>query len=394
VVRRAHDTEEHMTRAISRIRVEGFRSLRSVDLVPGRITVLIGPNGSGKSNLLSLLRMVALMRTASLRRFVGESGGASSLLHYGPKVTRELSVRIELEQDTGSHAYAARLGHAAADSLIFLDETVGYRPPGADSFQVVSLGAGHAESRLDDEAADPASQIARAVRWWLSQISFFHFHDTSATSALRQNARQEDARSLRSDGSNLAAYLRALATSDGENERKAWQRIHQLVRRVAPFLKELRPTLVAPAHPDTSAVRLDCIDERDETFGPHHLSDGTLRCIALFTALGQPADRLPAFIGIDEPELGLHPAALAVLAALIRSISHRCQVLLATQSPALLDLFEPGEVVVAERAAGETTMKRLEPDKLKAWLEDYSLSELYDGIATAPSSRLDEHPGL
>lgn len=367
-----------MTRAIICIQVEGFRSLKSVDLVPGPLTVLIGPNGSGKSNLLSVLRMVALMRTASLRRFVGESGGASSLLHYGPKNTREVRMRLEFEQDTGCNAYAARLGYAAADSFIFLDETVEYRPPGADAFQVVSLGAGHAESRLDDEAEDPENEIARTVRWWLSQISFFHFHDTSATSALRQNARQEDARFLRSDGSNLAAYLRALETSDAENERKAWQRINQLVRRVAPFIKELRPTLVAPSHPAMSAVRLDWIDERDQIFGPHHLSDGTLRCIALFTALAQPAQRLPVFISIDEPELGLHPAALVVLAALIRSIGHRCQVLLATQSPALLDLFEPGEVVVAERTAGETTARRLEPDKLKAWLEDYSLSELYD----------------
>ncbi|RKG60530.1 DUF2813 domain-containing protein [Corallococcus sp. AB011P] len=365
-------------RAITRIHVEGFRSLQNVDLEPGRVTVLIGANGAGKSNLLSLLRMVALMRTQSLRRYVGEAGGASALLHYGPKLTKALNIRLEFEQKTAANAYGARLGYAAGDTLLFLDETVEHRPAGSGVFKVTSLGAGHKESILEEAAGNQGDPTAKAVRWWLSKTNFFHFHDTSFAAPLRQNSRQEDVRFLHSDGSNLAAYLRSLAISEEPARQAAWRRISQLVRRVAPFIKSLQPTLVDPANPETSSVRLDWVDERDQLFGPHHLSDGTLRCIALFTALGQPVDSLPAFLSIDEPELGLHPAALGILASLVRSTSTHAQILLATQSPALLDLFEPQEVVVTERAQGATTFRRLDPERLKGWLEDYSLSELYD----------------
>lgn len=364
-------------KAITRIQVQGFRSLKSIDLEPGRITVLIGANGSGKSNLLSVLRMVPLMRTQSLRRFVADAGGASALLHYGPQTTKEMSLRLEFQQDGGTNAYAATLGYAARDTLIFRDESVEYCPRNAAN-KVTSLGTGHSESRLDEQAQDPRAGTAKTVRWWLSGMNFFHFHDTSLSSPLRQNALQTETNYLRSDGCNLAAFLYRLATSDADDDIASWKRIGMLVRRIAPYVKRLEPRLVDPARPATSAVRLSWVDDRDYTLDVHDFSDGTLRALALITALSQPVSRLPAFLSIDEPELGLHPAALGLLMSLVRSVSSRCQILLATQSPALLDYFEPNEVVVTEREAGETDFRRLDAAKLASWLEDYSLSELYD----------------
>lgn len=365
-------------KAITRIQVSGFRSLKNIDLTLGRVTVLIGANGSGKSNLLSLLRMVPLMRTQSLRRFVGEAGGASALLHYGPKTTEELSLRLDFQQDSQTHSYAATLGYAAGDTLLFLDETVEHRTatePDAHSF--VRLGSGHSEAILGADTHHP-SPIVRTVRGWLSQMNFFHFHDTSVRSALRQNARQADDKYLRSDGSNLAAVLLRLANSEHPDDIASWKRIGMLLKRVAPYIKRLDPDLVDPGNPASSAVRLRWVDERDYTFGVQDLSDGTLRAIALITALSQPISRLPAFVTIDEPELGLHPAAITLLAGLIRSIAPHCQVLLATQSPALLDEFSADEVVVAERKDGETIFRRLDAEKLSGWLAEYSLSELFD----------------
>src|SRR5687767_5611325 len=218
-----------LVKTLSAIHVEGFRSIRMLDLAPGRITLLIGANGSGKSNLLSLLRMVPLLRTQSLRRFVGEAGGASALLHYGPKTTREIDLRLEFTEGEKANAYSARLGYAAADTLIFLDETVEFRPLSSAPFRSYTLGAGHSESRLSEEANEPqVKTTARTVNWWLAHMTFFHFHDTSRESPLRQNSRLEDTRFLRSDGSNLAAYLRSIVQPNPA----AWARITGLVRQI------------------------------------------------------------------------------------------------------------------------------------------------------------------
>ncbi len=362
-----------MTDGLRRVHVEGFCSLADVSLEPGLLTVLIGANGSGKSNLLRALKLPALLRTRSLQRFVGEAGGASALLHYGPKRTQAVSLTLEFVKEGKSNRYFARLGYAAGDTLIFLDETVGYQPNETAPMQEHSLGAGHQESLLEEKKATDTT--ARSVNWWLGRLNFFHFHDTSMESPLRTNAWVEDDGYLRSDGSNLAAYLFRLQESTEAEDQAAWRRITGLVRRIAPMVKSLRPTLV---NSGGRAVRLDWIDDQDQHFGVHQLSDGTLRAIALVTALAQPTSRLPGFISIDEPELGLHPAAITILADLARSVSEHCQVLFATQSTAWLDHFEPNEVVVAERIQGATVLQRPPAAELQRWLEDYSLSEVYE----------------
>src|SRR5574341_921003 len=98
---------------LGRIQLAGLRPFSKVDLTPGPLTVLIGPNGAGKSNLLAVLLLVPLIRTQSLRRFVGEAGGASALLHYGPSRTQTISIRLDFAHSSGRNSYGARLGYAA-----------------------------------------------------------------------------------------------------------------------------------------------------------------------------------------------------------------------------------------------------------------------------------------
>ena len=191
------------------------------------------------------------------------------------------------------------------------------------------------------------------------------------TDAIEIGVLISDQGSSRSDGSNLAAYLLRLKESDQDADRKAWQRINRHCRHIAPAIKELDPVAV------NGSVRLDWIDDCDQRFGCHQLSDGTLRALALITVLSQPAERLPRLISIDEPELGLHPAAIALIAELCRSICRQTQIILSTQSTELLDHFRVDEVVVVERAQGETILKRLSEQDLRLWLQDYSLCELY-----------------
>jgi predicted ATPase len=367
-----------MLTTLSRIRLEGFRSIRSLDLKLGRTTVLIGANGAGKSNLLAFLKMIPMMESQSLRLFIARSGAAESNLHYGPKRTPVMSFRIDAEQDDGAaSAYEVRLAHAAGDALVFVEESVLARKPGLKQWDTKSLGVGHVESLLRPSSKDSKLWPASMVRSWVSRMNFYHFHDTSMESPLRGHGRQEESDYLRSDGRNLAPFLYQMANSSREDDRAAFERITRILQQIAPFVKSLEPVLTEPNDPARSLVRLDWIDQDDERFGVHQLSDGTLRAIALITALAQPKERLPQFICIDEPELGLHPAAVASLAGLVRSVSGWCQVLLATQSPTLLDEFKADDVVVVENHAGESRFVPKDSVSLAAWLDEYTLSELY-----------------
>lgn len=354
-------------------RIAGLLSFRDVTFRPGRLTVLIGPNGSGKSNLLKAFELVARMRTGNLRTFVAKAGGASWLLHGGPKKTEVMKFTLSFSQRGASNSYEVRLGYAASDQMIFLEESVTYATPDKPDPRCESIGVGHSESKLNEKRSE--SITARTVSYLLSGVTFFHFHDTSSESRLRGNGRREDDRFLRSDGSNLAAFLLRLQDSEAEAERKAFDRIGKFVRRVAPMVRELAPT---PLAENAGAVRLDWIDDQGQRFGVAQLSDGTLRAIALITALAQPTSLLPQVMTIDEPELGLHPAAISVVASLARSISRHTQVIFATQSTTFLDHFKPEEVVVVEREGGESVLRTHDTEGLEKWLEDYTLAEIFE----------------
>ncbi len=359
------------TSRLKHIKVAGFRSLRDVELDVTPVTVLIGPNGAGKSNLLWALEMVRMLAFESLQLFVGERGGATFLMHYGPKQTPAIDLQLVFATESGENSYEARLGYGADESLIFLRERAGHRQSAEAPWRWTELGAGQRESALRSASEDDVT--ARTVRFLLRGINFYHFHDTSRRSPLRTRAYADGGGAyLRSDGSNLPAFLLGLQEAEDDQARAAWRRIQGLVQRVAPFVTKIVPCK------DRLGINLEWIDERGETFGPAHLSDGTLRALALLTALGQPEPGLPLLSCVDEPELGLHPAALELLCGLISSISARHQVMVSTQSPVILDHFEPDQVVVAERRDQATVLRRLDPAQLQTWLEDYALSALYD----------------
>ncbi len=116
----------------------------------------------------------------------------------------------------------------------------------------------------------------------------------------------------------------------------------------------------------------------EKTFGAHLTSDGTLRVIALITLLCMPQDRISNVVIIDEPELGLHPYAISLIATLIKRLSLNKQVILATQSPLLLEEFEAEDVIVTEmNEQGASQFKRLDYDNHKKWLEDFTIGELW-----------------
>lgn len=352
------------------ITVKGFKSIASIDeLKLGPINVLIGPNGSGKSNFIEVFSFLHAIRAGHLQDYVTRAGGADKLLHFGSKVTRQ--IRVEISFQEGVNQYEIVLAATEGDELYPLSEQVGYRNKergfGDPYFQ--SLSRRGTEAGISDP---DARKIAGFVRGHLDRWRLYHFHDTSSSSPMKRTADVNDNRFLRPDGSNLASFLYYLS----QKHETAYTLIRRTVQRVAPFFDDF---LLEPQRLNEDKIRLEWRHrESDAYFDASSLSDGSLRFIALATLLLQPESHRPSVILVDEPELGLHPYAITMLASLVKQASTRTQVILSTQSPFLLDHFSPEDVLVADRVGRETKFTRLETASLATWLEDYSLGQLWE----------------
>ncbi len=218
---------------LRKIHVSGFKSIESHtgQTIPfGDITVLLGANGSGKSNLVSLFKMLNFIMTGALQQYVGKQG-ASRLLFYGPKRTESISFEITLESDSAYDVYELKLSHGLPDRLFFSGEKVIYRRTAHPSPQPqeYSLEVGGLESQLGSDDTRETSKILYRL---LSGIRTYQFHDTSDTAKIKDRGYVDDASYLRSDGGNLAAFLKML--KDHANYKKYYERIVRHIRRVIP----------------------------------------------------------------------------------------------------------------------------------------------------------------
>lgn len=355
---------------LQRVIINGFKSIKTMDLELSSLNILIGANGAGKSNLVSFFKMLNEMMAGRLQQYIGTSGRAQSLLHFGPKVTPQIEAKLEFEVENGIDTYLLRLFYAAGDTLIFAEETLSFLETGYSSPRTDSLGAGHLETKIS-AAADNGIEIAKTLKFLLNRCRVFHFHDTSSTAGVRQSCYVGDNRWLMPDGGNLAALLLRFREEKGG---LAYNRIVQTIRLIAPFFDDFDLQLDV-----SNRVILNWREkDSDRIFGPHQFSDGTLRAICLTTLLLQPEDELPKLIVVDEPELGLHPYALNIMAALFSKASHHTQILISTQSSSFLDNFNPEDVIVVNREGKESLFKRLNPAQLEAWLDEYSLGEAWE----------------
>ena len=357
--------------SITRLSLRGFKSIHEIVAMELRgMNILIGANGAGKTNLTGFFRMLSSMVAGSLQEFVGRSGGAASMLRNGPKCTQSIEAELETGGCDAPLLYSFRLSYAAEDRLIFADERVLHGGQGEDAPIARSLGGGQRESVLCSARSMEDPVLFRIAKS-LSSIGIYQFHDTSPESRLRGSCDAEDSRVLRSDGGNLAAVLRALRERHGGH----YDRIVEVIRLIAPFFSDFA---LEPMNGDSPRLSLRWRAKGEEyEFGAHQLSDGTLRFMALATLLLQPDERLPSIIVIDEPELGLHPVALGVLANLFQEASIKTRMLVATQSPDFVSFFEPEDVIVADRRAGASSFRRLQSTELSEWLDEYTLGDLW-----------------
>lgn len=346
--------------------IRGFKTIRELqDFEPGRITVLIGPNGAGKSNFLSFFQMLPRVLNGGLQLYVGVQGGASSLLHDGPSTTREIEAEIQIADERAS-VYGFRLTYAARDTLVFADEW--HRPLLPSTVGPRESSAGHTEGKLAADLWD-GDNTARGLVEVLGPIIVHHFGNTSPQSRIRAKWSADDGMELKEDGANLAPFLHRLQIY----EPPYYRRIVETLRLILPFFAQF------DLQPESGYLLLQWRElGSDRVFDASQAADGMLRTMALVALLQQPENELPNVLILDEPELGLHPYAIEVLAALIQSASQHTQVIVATQSVLLIDRFEPHDIVVTERTGRESVFRRLNDSELSEWREKYTLSELWE----------------
>ncbi len=357
-----------MANPLEKISIYGFKSIKQlVNLNLNNLNILIGPNGAGKSNFIQFFEMLNNLIKMRLQFYIKDKGGADQFLFQGLKVTKQLHGELYF----GLNGYKFILEPTEVNSFIFAKESmyfkgVYFKP------QWYGIGTGQDESHLKDKyEKGPQKNVASYIYPSILSWMIYHFHDTSKHALVKQPSAINDNEKLNPDAGNLAAYLFALEKKHPD----IYTKILNIVQLVAPFISEfkLRPI---PGNEDN--IQFEWLQKNsDFPFKARHLSDGTLRFICLVTALMQPNP--PATILLDEPELGLHPYALARFADLLKIVKNRTQLIVSTQSSQLLDHFEPEDIIVVERTdEGESVFKKMESIELKNWLDDYSLGELWE----------------
>lgn len=352
---------------LDRIQVEGFKSIKSANIKLEPLNILIGANGAGKSNFISIFKLLNQMVEQNLQLYARQAGGANTFLYLGEHVTQEIKIRLDFDWN----AYSCTLVPTADDSLVYADEVCYWHH--RDRFPQpleIPLGSGHKESNLPEEARRFPGKVADHVLTSIKSWIVYHFHDTSDSAKVKKISDINDNIYFRNDASNLAAFLYKLKNSSIGH----YNLIRENIRMVAPFFDDF---ILRPMPENENKVRLEWKERgSDYPFLAYHLSDGTLRFICLATLLLQP--ELPSTILIDEPELGLHPYAINILASLMKSASKRAQIIVSTQSVTLVNQFRPDDLLIVDLKDRATIMERVNTQGLSEWIQTYALGELWE----------------
>jgi len=354
------------------ITVKGFKSIASIEKLEMRpLNVVIGPNGSGKSNFLGVFAFLNAIRDGKLQDYVAKSGWADNVLHFGAKTTQKLQLHLSFQDEVNQYSLDLEPTptgelYRSNEEVYFWGDKAANEHPYQESLQ------GLDNLREAGISAPMLKGVGRHVRNHLASWRMYHVHDTGSISPLKKPAAIEDNDFLRGDGSNLPAFLYFLM----EKHPTSYSLIRRTIQLVTPFFADFR---LKPRRLNEATIQLEWLHKNsDQYFDAASMSDGTLRFILLATLFLQPEEYRPSVILVDEPELGLHPYAITMLGSLIKLAAAKTQVIIATQSPLLVDQFTPEDILVANRVGAGTTLTRLETKPLAKWLEDYSLGQLWE----------------
>lgn len=367
---------------INKLTIEGFRSLKKVHWEPNHLNLIIGPNGAGKSNLLRFLELMTISAQAHLGKYVQSLGGMEPLVWDGQST--RIGCQLKMSDENRLLLYElelARLGHSSAyrieqerlaDDNLLLDRNHFSSKIWTETDNTLKtlVEPIPEEESLLSMAASPFTVNHRIADFQRQMASWLIYHDVSVdrNALIRQPVVTRTEKQVAADGQNLISVLHTLYTSD----RDFRYDINAAMR--AAFGNEFEELMFPPAADQRTQLRVLWKSlQRGQSAA--ELSDGTLRFLFLLTVLASHT----SFAAIDEPELGLHPSMLPIVAEYAVAAAEQAQILLTTHSPQFLDAFTNTEarISVAVCEQGETKLKNLEGEVLAYWLEQYSLGHLF-----------------
>jgi predicted ATPase len=398
---------------LTRIEIQGYRSLYDVHLGLSPLTVLIGPNGSGKSNFLDFFALMSEAASGKLSEGVANRGGINTLLYKGGAndifVRLDFAPEAEFEDERSPVHYKLQLRPVGALPFVWFEQVskqptisthhsnalyLMHRSKDNPTTMFRSLKTGQREEldlqeqlragegkeidsqselaifQVKDKAAYPTPyKVLNHLEGW----TFYRPIRVGPDAPIRIPQLARSGLRLFPDGSNLSSVLQAIQSQYPA----IWNEICELIGNVYEDFRYLS----FPAQGDGKII-LNWWEhpfERDYGFSANLLSDGTLRFLCLLAILKTPDP--PPLICLDEPELGLHPDWIKVVAELLEAAAMRTnnptQIIVSTHSPELVSHVKPDHVVVVEKANGQTSLTRLADEDLSAWLEKFRLGELW-----------------
>lgn len=364
------DHAETQGRLLTRVEIDGYRAFRAFSAEPGDLTVIIGANATGKSSLFDFLRFVRGAVTEPLPAEIDARAAGKALFHVGSPERITFALNLDLGQRVPLRYEAEILGPVGAPRVarerlattrplrdnetqpfIYLDFTGGrglIRDP-REKKLVRPVWTVRPNELALRRALDPTLVTLSRVQALLSSWKFYSGFDVSAGAPVRRPVPTEPEPDLVENGSNLSAVLMWL----NHEHQEAWAELESHVRSAVPGFRGLN---VKPRGGPGTVIGVWSEVGVSGELTLADLSDGTLRFLCWAVLCLSP--NLPPLLCIDEPELGLHPRVLPVLAGLLRLASARTQILVATHSPYFLSHFAIDEIAVMRKEDGAARFVR------------------------------------
>jgi predicted ATPase len=374
---------------VQSLKISGFMSFKDVIWKPERLNVLIGPNGSGKSNLLRALELIRASAAGNLHDFVLSKGGLPRLLWDGSAPQINFALRSGITPENYRFTLGPMPQSASfridEESLSFSDEISPVFARDTDVLRMRDTQDGDASGQAK-HLPETETYLSLLSAIWTDPVPYMFQQQLRAWAIFQGLQVDEDAGIRRSAAARKVSRI----SYNGQNLTPVLQTLYE------GDFKDSIDSAMAAAFPDdyaglvfrqTEPNRIQLYVRRKHGHredSAADLSDGTLRFLLLLTILATPDP--PPLIAIDEPESGLHPSMLPIIAEFAADAATRTQVILSTHSPQMLDAF--GEnlptATVFNWAGDHTELKTITGDELKKWVDDYSLGRfIFSGEAEA-----------